>query len=226
MTKRSELGELATDWQGAGHVAEAAAAVALIIPVTPDERRAAAGQYDLGQATSSMMIAAADLGVGSCHSRGRRPGCAARGYCCASPRTERCAAAPDLVRLPAGPAAGPGSRAQAGPAAVCRDGAPRALVGKTGIMTDLAWTSPRNLVALEHGLCVVSDAAPGQQHHRFLGGERRGARSPGDRAAGGRPGRPGRQPQAGQPAGPPAGDHRRRGPTGDWACRRGDGPSW
>ena len=67
VTKRSELGELATVWQGAGHVAEAAAAVALIVPVTNDERRAAAGQYDLGQATISMMIAAADLGVGSCH---------------------------------------------------------------------------------------------------------------------------------------------------------------
>ncbi len=67
ITKRSELRELATVWRGAGHVAEAAAAVALIAPVTSDERRAAACQYDLGQATVSMMIAAADLGIGSCH---------------------------------------------------------------------------------------------------------------------------------------------------------------
>jgi len=67
ITKRSELRELATVWRGAGHVAEAAAAIALIAPVTSDERRAAAIQYDLGQATVSMMIAAADLGIGSSH---------------------------------------------------------------------------------------------------------------------------------------------------------------
>ena len=35
--------------------------------LSADERRAAAGPYDLGQATVSMMIAAADLGIGSCH---------------------------------------------------------------------------------------------------------------------------------------------------------------
>ena len=67
VTKRSELRELATVWRGAGHVAEAAAAVALIAPDTDDERRLLSRQYDLGQATMAMMIAAADLGVGSCH---------------------------------------------------------------------------------------------------------------------------------------------------------------
>ena len=67
VTNRSELNELATVWRGAGHVAEAAAAVALIAPDTDDERRLLTRQYDLGQATMAMMIAAADLGVGSCH---------------------------------------------------------------------------------------------------------------------------------------------------------------
>jgi nitroreductase len=67
VTNRSELNELATVWRGAGHVAEAAAAVALIAPDTDDERRLLGRQYDLGQATMAMMIAAADLGVGSSH---------------------------------------------------------------------------------------------------------------------------------------------------------------
>jgi nitroreductase len=67
VTKPSELAELATVWRGAGHVAEAAAAVALIAPVPADERQIRTTYYDLGQATVSMMIAAADLGIGSCH---------------------------------------------------------------------------------------------------------------------------------------------------------------
>lgn len=67
VTKPSELAELATVWQGAGHVAEAAAAVAIIAPVPAGERQTATTYYDLGQATVSMMIAAADLGIGSCH---------------------------------------------------------------------------------------------------------------------------------------------------------------
>src|SRR5947208_16399007 len=50
VTRRSELRELATVWRGAGHVAEAAAAVALIAPGTDDERRLLSRQYDLGQA--------------------------------------------------------------------------------------------------------------------------------------------------------------------------------
>jgi nitroreductase len=67
VTSRSRLNELAAVWRGAGHVAEAAAAVAIIAPVLTEERRLLTRQYDLGQATVSMMIAAADLGVGSCH---------------------------------------------------------------------------------------------------------------------------------------------------------------
>lgn len=67
VTDREQLVELATVWRGAGHVATSAATIALIAPVPEDERHAAQIQYDLGQATMSMLIAAADLGIGSGH---------------------------------------------------------------------------------------------------------------------------------------------------------------
>jgi nitroreductase len=68
VTEREHLRELATVWQGAGHVAGSAATIALIAPVSEDERERAITNYDLGQATMSIMIAAADLGIGSGHS--------------------------------------------------------------------------------------------------------------------------------------------------------------
>ncbi|MEK1163000.1 nitroreductase family protein, partial [Mycobacterium ulcerans] len=55
-------------WMGAGYIAAAAAAIALVIPVPPDERRKVIDQYDVGQATMAMMIAATDLGIGTGHS--------------------------------------------------------------------------------------------------------------------------------------------------------------
>ncbi len=61
VTDRATLVELAKVWQGAGHVAHAAAAIAIIAPPQSDPRREGLLQYDLGQATMSMMIAAADL---------------------------------------------------------------------------------------------------------------------------------------------------------------------
>jgi len=67
VTDRDVLTELAGVWQYAGFVATAAAAIALIAPIPDDPRMTASIQYDLGQATMSLMIAAADLGVGSCH---------------------------------------------------------------------------------------------------------------------------------------------------------------
>jgi nitroreductase len=67
-TDRSQLQELSGVWRGAGHVAASAATVALVAPVTDDQRTRESVQYDLGQATMSMMLAAADLGVGSGHS--------------------------------------------------------------------------------------------------------------------------------------------------------------
>jgi nitroreductase len=68
VTDKGQLKELSTVWRGAGHIAGAAAAIALVIPEPPDERRRVTDQYDLGQATMAMMIAATDLGIGTGHS--------------------------------------------------------------------------------------------------------------------------------------------------------------
>ncbi len=68
VTDRAALQELSTVWVGAGHIASAAAAIALVVPVPPDERRKLTDQYDVGQATMAMMIAATDLGIGTGHS--------------------------------------------------------------------------------------------------------------------------------------------------------------
>jgi nitroreductase len=68
VTSKEHLQELSTVWRGAGHIAGAAAAIALVIPEPPDERRRVTDQYDVGQATMAMMIAATDLGIGTGHS--------------------------------------------------------------------------------------------------------------------------------------------------------------
>jgi nitroreductase len=68
VTDRDQLQELSTVWRGAGHIATAVAAIALIVPEPPDERTRLIDQYDLGQATMAMTIAATDLGVGTGHS--------------------------------------------------------------------------------------------------------------------------------------------------------------
>jgi nitroreductase len=62
---RDQLRELARVWRGAGHVADAAAAIAVIGPAADNEFGRA--QLDLGQATMAMLLAATDLGIGSCH---------------------------------------------------------------------------------------------------------------------------------------------------------------
>jgi len=67
VTGRDELTELARVWQGARHVAQSAATIALVAPVTGDEHRREGLRYDLGQATMNIMIAATDLGIGSGH---------------------------------------------------------------------------------------------------------------------------------------------------------------
>src|SRR3954447_8183399 len=67
VTDREQLGELAKVWQGAGHVARSAATIAVVAKNPEDERQSRLLQYDLGQATAYMMIAAADVGVGSGH---------------------------------------------------------------------------------------------------------------------------------------------------------------
>ena len=66
VTDRARLQELATVWVGAGHVATSAATIALITSDKPEHAKRA--EFDLGQATMSIMLAAADLGIGSCHS--------------------------------------------------------------------------------------------------------------------------------------------------------------
>jgi nitroreductase len=68
VTDPERLQALSTVWQGARHIASAPAAIALVAPVPPDERRKLLDQYDLGQATMAMMLAAADLGIGAGHS--------------------------------------------------------------------------------------------------------------------------------------------------------------
>jgi nitroreductase len=65
VTDRTTLRELATVWRGAGHVADSAATIVVVGPPADNAFRRA--QLDLGQATMAMMIAAADLGIGSSH---------------------------------------------------------------------------------------------------------------------------------------------------------------
>jgi len=65
VTERGQLIELAKVWRGAGHVAHSAATIVVVGP--DDDNAFRRAQLDLGQATMAMMIAAADLGIGSCH---------------------------------------------------------------------------------------------------------------------------------------------------------------
>ncbi|MDH4116145.1 MAG: nitroreductase family protein [Acidimicrobiia bacterium] len=66
-TDRSTLQRLSGVWRGAGHVAGAAAAVALVSPLSDDIDERGSIEYDLGQATMSVMLAAADLGIATAH---------------------------------------------------------------------------------------------------------------------------------------------------------------
>jgi nitroreductase len=68
VTDPDQLRELSTVWRGAGHIAGAAAAIALVVPVTDDDRTRLIDYYDLGQATYAMTLAAANLGIGTGHS--------------------------------------------------------------------------------------------------------------------------------------------------------------
>lgn len=68
VTDRALLIELATVWRGAGHIAGAAAAIALVVPQPSDDRTRVVDLYDLGQATYALALAAADLGIGTGHS--------------------------------------------------------------------------------------------------------------------------------------------------------------
>lgn len=66
-TERSQLEALSKLWQGAGHIAQSAATIVLVLAEPENDRLAVLDQYDLGQATALMAVAAADLGIGSGH---------------------------------------------------------------------------------------------------------------------------------------------------------------
>ena len=68
VTDPEQLRELSTVWRGAAHIAQAPAAIALVVPEPGDDRTRVVDQYDLGQATLAMTIAATDLGIGTGHS--------------------------------------------------------------------------------------------------------------------------------------------------------------
>jgi nitroreductase len=68
VTEPEQLRQLSTVWVGAGHLARAQAAIMLVLPEPESERYLTIDQYDLGQATMSMLLAATDLGIGSGHS--------------------------------------------------------------------------------------------------------------------------------------------------------------
>jgi nitroreductase len=65
VTDRAQLRELARVFSGAGHVAGSAATIVVVGPVADNQFHRA--QFDLGQATMAMTLAATDLGIGSCH---------------------------------------------------------------------------------------------------------------------------------------------------------------
>jgi nitroreductase len=67
ITERGRMVEMSGVWRGAWHVARAPALVALVVPDLEEERERANARFDLGQAVMSMMLMAADLGLGTCH---------------------------------------------------------------------------------------------------------------------------------------------------------------
>src|ERR1700742_651908 len=66
--ERDRLEGLAKGWGHGAHLAGAAAAVAVVPPYQDTAMQRDWLQFDDGQATRAMMIAAADLGIGSGHS--------------------------------------------------------------------------------------------------------------------------------------------------------------
>ncbi|HET7235947.1 MAG TPA: nitroreductase family protein [Actinomycetota bacterium] len=67
VSDRGRLRELAKVWRYAAHVERSAATIALVVPASADRDERDTYQYDIGQATMSIMLAAADLGIGSGH---------------------------------------------------------------------------------------------------------------------------------------------------------------
>ena len=67
VSDRERLNELSKIWRYAAHVEGSAATVALAVPVSEDRDERDTYWYDIGQATMSIMLAAADFGIGSGH---------------------------------------------------------------------------------------------------------------------------------------------------------------
>ena len=67
-TERGQLQELSKAWIYGKHVAGSAATLVLLAPDVAEPGVRESIQYDLGQVSLIMMLAAADLGIGSCHS--------------------------------------------------------------------------------------------------------------------------------------------------------------
>ena len=68
VTERDRLRRMAGLWRFGSHLRGAAAAIALLTPASSDPDARETFAFDLGQAAMSMMVTAADLGIGSCHS--------------------------------------------------------------------------------------------------------------------------------------------------------------
>lgn len=67
VTDRAKLEALSKVWQYAGHVAGSQATIALVAPASSNDIERQVIQYDLGQMSMQLMIAAADLGIGTGH---------------------------------------------------------------------------------------------------------------------------------------------------------------
>ena len=65
---KDRLERLSHIWQGARHIPGSAVTVALVGPDPEEQRVRESIAYDMGQLTMSMMLAAADRGIGSGHS--------------------------------------------------------------------------------------------------------------------------------------------------------------
>lgn len=67
VTDADQLSALSQVAPGAAYLDGAAAAIAMVIPVTDDRHITLLDRYDIGQATFAMSVAATDLGIGAGH---------------------------------------------------------------------------------------------------------------------------------------------------------------
>jgi len=67
VTDHDRLRELARTWRYAAHVGASAATIVLVVPTSEDRDERDTFEYDIGQVTMSIMLAATDLGIGSGH---------------------------------------------------------------------------------------------------------------------------------------------------------------